>query len=204
MKSPRPRPSRSAARGLLRLDVLDVVDAHTVLVRAGASPAEAIVPAAIAVPGYVPAVGDRVVVERDEEGWLVLGVLGPARLRQASFGLVATPLPEGGVELRAAAGDLTLAASGTLTLRAGEVVTVAERVETVAAEVVTRAGRMAIDAERVVEHAGDVYRRVDGLAELQAGRTRTLVEGACQMVAGRTSITSNEDTVVDGARVLLG
>ena len=96
------------------------------------------------------------------------------------------------------------AASGTLTLRAGEVVTAAERVETVAAEVLTRAGRVAVEAERVVEHAGDVYRRVDGLAELQAGRTRTLVEGACQMIAGRTSITSNEDTVVDGARVLLG
>jgi hypothetical protein len=211
MKSPRPRLPRAVARGRIRVDVLVVVDEHTVLVRAGASPAEAIVPAAIAVPGYVPAVGDRVVVERDEEGWLVLGVLGPARLRQASFGLVATPLPNGGVELRAPAGDLTFAASGTIALcsgeialRAGEVVTAAERVETVAAEVVTRAGRIAIDAERVVEHAGDTYRRADGLAELQAGRARTLVDGACQIVAGRTSITSNEDTVVDGARVLLG
>ncbi|MFO0756960.1 MAG: DUF3540 domain-containing protein [Byssovorax sp.] len=190
MKSPRATPQRSAARALLRVEVLEVLDAHTVLVRAGASPAEAIVKADVAVPGYLPEPGDRVIVERDDEGLLVLGVLGEARLRQHLAGLVATPLPDGGVELGARAGDLTLAAPGRVTLRASEVVAVAGRIE--------------IEAERLVEHAVDTYRRAEGLAEQQAGRARTLVEGACQIVAGRTSITSEGDTIVDGARVLLG
>jgi hypothetical protein len=137
-----------------------------------------------------------------EDGWIVLGVLGEARRRAAD--LVTAVRTEAGVELRVGAGDLTIAAPGRVVLRAAEVETAAGVVRTTASEVVTAAGRVEVDAARVVERAGDAYRRVEGLAELQAGRARTLVEGAYQLAAKRTSVQSDEDTVIDGRRVLLG
>ena len=190
------------APSLVRAEVLDVIDDDHVLVRSRRAPTEEVLPAEIAAVGYVPAVGDRVILAPSGEGWLVTGVLGEAR-RRAHRGLIAT-VHEGGVELRVAEGDLTLSAPGRIVVRAGEVETAADVVRTTATEVVTRAGRLEIDAGRLVERAGDTYRHVDGLAELQAGRARTLIEGAHQLAAGRTSVTSTEDTVIDGKRVLLG
>ncbi len=170
-RTPRPGPT------LVRAEVLSVVDDDHVLVRPRRSATEAVVPAEIAAVGYVPAAGDRVVLQQGEDGWFVVGVLGEARRRRA--GLV-----------EVSEGDLTLAAPGRIVLRA--------------AEVVTEAGRVEVDAGRLVERAGDAYRHVEGLAELQAGRARTLVEGAHQLVAQRTSVTSDDDTIIDGKRVLLG
>jgi hypothetical protein len=112
---------------------------------------------------------------------------------------------DAGVELRVAQGDLTLAAAGRILLRAGsEVVTTAEVVRTTASLVVESAGRRELVAERVVERASDVYRQVSGLLQTTAGRARTLVEGDHDLCAGRTSIASDEDTSIDGKRVLLG
>lgn len=176
--------------GLLRAEVLAVLDADHILVRPGTAPTEEVLKAEIAAIGYVPSEGDRVVLQPGEEGWFVVGALGEARRRHLEAGLYVAIRSEGGVELRAREGDLTLSAPGRVVLRA--------------TEVVTEAGRVEVDAGRLVERAGDAYRRVEGLAELQAGRARTLVEGACQLVAQRTSVTSDEDTIIDGKRVLLG
>ena len=97
-----------------------------------------------------------------------------------------------------------LAAPGRVILRATEVDTAADVVRTTADAAVTTVGRLEVEASRVVEHAGDAYRHVEGLAELQAGRARTLVEGSYQVVAERATIQSDEDTTIDGKRVLLG
>src|SRR5262245_36155093 len=116
MKPTRARPSPKArpTRGLSRAAILDVIDADAVPVRAVGSPAEEVVRAELAVPGYLPKTGDRVIIERVDDAWIILGVLGEARLRQAAaLGLVATATPNG-VELRVASGDLTLAASGRI------------------------------------------------------------------------------------------
>jgi len=56
----------------------------------------------------------------------------------------------------------------------------------------------------VIERAKDTYRHVEGLAELQANRTRTLVEDTCRTIAEKTTIVSEDDTLIDGKRVLLG
>lgn len=197
-----------------RAEVLDVLDDDTVLVRASK-----LVRAEIAVIGYVPKAGDHVIVQEGEDGCYVLGALGAARRRApdarelAGGALIATFPEEGGVELRARDGDLTLSAQGRVVLRAGGDVQIeaagaadlrATQVTTTAGEIVSHAGRMEVHAERLVEVAGDAYCKVEGLAELQAGRARTLVEGAYQLVARRTTIASDEDTIVDGKRVLLG
>jgi hypothetical protein len=200
----RPKPSAPPARALIRAEILDVIDDDTALVRASGSPTAEVVRAEIAVLGYSPAVGDRVLVERGEDGWFILGILGAARRRSAERDPITLVRTETGVEIRVAEGDLTLSALGRVVLRASEVETSATLARTTASEVVTSAGRVEVEAKRVVERAGDVYRHVEGLAELQAGRARTLVEGAYQLAAKRTTVQSDEDTIIDGKRVLLG
>lgn len=202
-----------AAAGLIRAEVLDVIDPDTVLVRSRKAPTEEVLRAEIAVVGYAAAVGDVVVIERGDDAWYVLGALGEARRRSAFGGaaqsfatgaLIATFPEQGGVELRVREGDLTLSAAGRIVFRAGEVETSADVVRTTATEILTQAGRIEVDAGRIVERAGDTYCHVEGLAELQAGRARTLVAAAYQLVAKKTTVTSEDDTIIDGKRVLLG
>ncbi len=206
MKQNRARQKLSAppARGIVRAEVLDLIDEDTVSVRASATPTAEVLRAEIAVLGYAPSVGDRVLIDRVDDGWIVLGVLGAARRRTSQSELFSAVRTETGVELRVREGDLTLSARGRIVLRASEVETAADLVQTTASEVVTKAGRVEVEASRVVERAGDTYRHVEGLAELQAGRARTLIEGAYQLAAKRTTVQSDEDTIIDGKRVLLG
>jgi hypothetical protein len=200
----RPQPAAPPSPALRRAEILEVLDADAVLLRASAMPTAEVVRAEIAVPGYLPAAGDGVLVAPGDGAWFVLGVLGAARRRQAEGGILSVERTEAGVELRVPAGDLTLSAPGRIRLRAETVETEASLVHTAASEVVTRAGKIEADATRIVERAGDVYRQVEGLAELQAGRARTLVEGTLELAARRTTVKSDEDTVIDGQRVLLG
>jgi hypothetical protein len=205
MNRARPRPNPAPHSGPFKAEVLEVIDADRVLVRASSAPTTEIVRAELAVVGYAPAIGDRVLVEAVDDGYCVLGVLGEARRRRLEgdeFWIRGES--GGGVELRLREGDLTLSAPGRIVLRAGEVETEAEVVRTSAREVCVEAGRMEVSATRIVERAEDTYRHVDGLAELQAGRARTLVDGAFQLAAKRTTVQSDEDTIIDGKRVLLG
>ena len=100
------------------------------------------------------------------------------------------------VELEANA-DLTRLHSKALDLASGAI-------EASAQTVVIGVGRWNMTAERVIERASDVYRNIEGVIETRAGRLRSLVRGMTQMRSGTTSITSKEDTSVDGRRVLLG
>jgi hypothetical protein len=113
---------------------------------------------------------------------------------------------QAGLQVIAPDGDLTLAApKGRVVVQAGtEVVLEASRLTLRAAELTQLVGRWELRAERIVESAKDVYRDVAELLQQRAGRARTLVRGVSQLVAGRTEIVSDEDTVVDGKRVLLG
>jgi Protein of unknown function (DUF3540) len=206
--APAPSPGPHSYTGTLRAEVLDLSGDDAVLVRLHRSTPEEVIRAELAVPHYEPAAGDRVLVTRGEEGWFVLGVLGAARRRPLTHlgpGLTATYREGAGVELRVAEGDLTLVAPGRVTLRAGtEVETVSPTVRIEATSMLVSAGRHELCAERVVERAGDVYRHAEGLVEVTAERARTLVTGDHDLCAGRTTITSDADTIVDGKRVLLG
>ncbi len=65
-------------------------------------------------------------------------------------------------------------------------------------------GKLETVAARILERAGDVYRRVDNLHQLKAGRLRTLVKGACHIKGGRTSIKADDDVKIGGRRIHLG
>ncbi|MBK8258831.1 MAG: DUF3540 domain-containing protein [Polyangiaceae bacterium] len=188
--------------------VLSVEGPDHVLVRLDRKAAEEVLRAQIAVMGYSACEGDRVLVTPGEEELYVVGVLGDARRRvSASLGpnLTVRSVGENAVELIAEVGDLTLSAKGKVTLNAGvELVTEAPKVSTTANEVVEHVGRHERTAERIVESAQNVFTNVTELLQTTAGRTRTIVEGDCDVHAGRTAIVSSEDTLIDGKRVLLG
>lgn len=65
-------------------------------------------------------------------------------------------------------------------------------------------GTWTLDAERIVERTVDAFRSVEGIAETQARRMRTIVERTLEFCSRRTTIASKEDTRIDGKRVLLG
>lgn len=67
-----------------------------------------------------------------------------------------------------------------------------------------RVGSYELSAGRIVERSTDVFRTVERLLETRAKRARTIVDRLLELSARRTSITSEEDTRVDGKRVLLG
>jgi hypothetical protein len=97
----------------------------------------------------------------------------------------------GSAEIVAARGDLSLSAP-------------AGKIRLAAPEVVCDAGKLEINAERVVERAKEVYREVDGLLQTRAGRLREIVRDTYRVLARRVHIAAEEDTTVDGKRVLLG
>jgi len=76
--------------------------------------------------------------------------------------------------------------------------------ETTGTHAVQRFERYEVDATRIVEKARDVLREVEDVTETRAGRMRLIVRGLTSMASKRTSIQSEEDTSIDGRRVLLG
>lgn len=105
------------------------------------------------------------------------------------------------MKVTAEAVDVT---SSRASLHTDEATILADKLATTAAQVISTVGRLEVRAERLIEHAKDVYRNVDGLLQTRARRARTLVEGTFQLMSRRASLTSKEETSIDGKRVLLG
>jgi hypothetical protein len=105
-----------------------------------------------------------------------------------------------------APGDLVLAApEGKVLLKGREIELDADVRATVRSpEVVNAAGRWELVAERVIERAEDVYREVGSLLQVRAGRMRTIVRDTYQLFGKRVAVRAEEDTSIDGKRVLLG
>ena len=59
-------------------------------------------------------------------------------------------------------------------------------------------------AIRILERATDVYRNVENLQQVKAGRMRVLVKAACHIKGGRTSIRADDDVKIGGRRIHLG
>jgi hypothetical protein len=112
-------------------------------------------------------------------------------IHDAAGQAVASYSQQGGLRIIAQQGDITIAAPQG-------------RVIIEARELVHNVGKWELRAQRLVERVVDAYRDASGIAETRSGRLRCIVDGALQMLAARTSITSDEDTTIDGKRVLLG
>lgn len=203
----------------LREARVSCVAGKRVRVRPTAEPSSGELEARVAVPGYQPCPGDRVLVHQgDAVRAYLVGVL-----HATSSPTIATPagatasVVDELIALRAADGTLLAAydaARGELVLAAPEHLKLRApggRVSLEAAELAVRAsvvtwavGHWELGADRIVERTRDAFRHVEGILETRARRARTLVDRTLELVARRTSVTSEEDTHIDGKRVLLG
>lgn len=188
-------------------EVLSRVDDDGVLIRFQLAPAEEVVRAELAVPGFEAQVGDRVLVAGEAGELYVVGVLGEARRRPLTMALAEGHLRathrEGIVTLEAD-GPLEIHSPGGLQLGGPTVHVDCDEARIDARGVRVEAGRFELQAERIFERAESTYRHADDLAQLTAKRARTSVEQTFELTAGRTVIGSQDDTVIDGKRVLLG
>jgi len=112
--------------------------------------------------------------------------------------------PSGKVKLCAGT-DIELEAQGDLKQKAGgEASLSATRISRTASHLVEQAERIEVTATRLVERTRDAYREATALMETRAGRVRSLVDDVFALISRRTTLTSKEDTSIDGKRVLLG
>jgi hypothetical protein len=112
-----------------------------------------------------------------------------------------------GVEVRADRTDIESATlnvtARTASLHSGETTIIADVIRTTADEVATHVGRWELQAKRVVERALVAVRDND-VVQATVDRMRLFARDSLQLLAKRTAIVSEEDTTVDGKRVLLG
>ena len=175
--------------------------------------------ARLAVIGYRPCPGDRVLVQPAAGGSLyVVGVVHTASPRQLTTTSGASAsLQEERIALRAAdgallavydaeVGELELSAPQHLKLRVpdGRISLEAAVLDASAGQARWNVGSWQLTAERTVERCRDALVHVEGILETRARRVRTLVDRTLELCAHRTSVTSDEDTRIDGKRVLLG
>jgi hypothetical protein len=167
-------------------EVLQVED-QTVLVRLHHARTEEVLRAELAVIGYEPRPTDRVLVLPAEEGLFVVGVLGEARTRRP-----------------AAQETVVISATQRIVLEAPALELRGDTAAIVATSTTLTSQTLEVDAKRVVERAEETYRYASESAHLNAGTIRSVADDAHEVIARRASMISEEDTVIDGARVLLG
>lgn len=173
------------------------------------------VPAAVRAPsGAVAEVEGDAIVVRDPAGAIVARFDG-STLTLTAASDVAIAAPAGKITLDAREIDLRASSRAAISapdvevtaraasLHAGEASVAADAVRVVAEEIAHAVGRWEVRAERIVERAAEAYREAE-LAETHADRVRTIARAAFDVVAGRASILSDDDAVIDGKRVLLG
>ena len=68
----------------------------------------------------------------------------------------------------------------------------------------TVARRIETLATTVIERAQNTYRKVEGLAQLRAGRMRTLVDATYHIKSKKTYLRADTDVKIDGKRIHLG
>lgn len=108
----------------------------------------------------------------------------------------------GAMEVRAArltvdAGEASAVVKGPLTVLAQQIAT--------SAEILTQnVSRFELTATRLVEKTRDAFRDTSDLAQTRVGRARTIVGDVYALFSRRTTMVSNEDTSIDGRKILLG
>jgi len=101
-------------------------------------------------------------------------------------------------------GVVRLLAVRRIELDAPEIRLRSESLEVDAGQTRWSVGRWELRAKQLVERAGDVLRHAEGLYETRARRARWLVDRTLELRSRRTFVASEQDTRIDGKRVLLG
>ncbi len=174
----------------LRGDAVELTDAEgRVVVRYANGSAE------IAAPSgdlTLAAPSGRVLVRAAEEVAIAVG--GEAGAPQLTVGAAETRLETERVSVKAEESRLVT----------GQASVVARRIVTTASVLAQTVERFELTATRLVEKTRDAFRDASDLSQTRVGRARTIVKTAFSLYARRTSLTSSEETSIDGSKVLLG
>lgn len=136
---------------------------------------------ALAYP-YAPAEGDvLLVIGRGGEHW-VIGVIQGTGKAALAF--------QGGVEISAEGGPITLKSDQGVAIRGPEV-----EVE---------AGKLHVLAGSVVERFASLYQRVRDAWSVRAGEAHTIVDGSSHLTAKEASIVTEETMSINGSEIHLG
>ncbi len=81
---------------------------------------------------------------------------------------------------------------------------VARSITTTAERLATRVDHYELEAHQLVERAHTAYRDVADLLQTRLGRVRAIVRDVYALRSRRTVMVSEEDTSIDGERILLG
>ena len=159
----------------------------------------------------VRVLGGAVAEVRDAGGRLLVRYVdGRAEIAAPSGDLVFSA-PSGRVVIQAgtdvvidAPQDLKQSAGRKATLEAPQIGVTAERILTTAKVLSQSAERLEVSATRLFEKTRETYREAKGLVQTRAGRVRAVIEDAFSVTSNRTTLTSKEETSIDGKKVLLG
>lgn len=89
-------------------------------------------------------------------------------------------------------------------VKVGRASLIARRISVSASAVAQRVDRYELAANQLVETARDAYRDVSELFQQRVGRMRTIVEDVHSLNSRRNVMLSDDDTRIDGRRILLG
>jgi hypothetical protein len=87
---------------------------------------------------------------------------------------------------------------------AGQATVLAQRIATTATALVQNVERLELTATRLIEKTRDAFRDTSDLAQTRAGRVRTVVSDVFALFSRRTTMASDEETSIDGSKILLG
>jgi hypothetical protein len=106
-------------------------------------------------------------------------------------------IPDGDVRLELPNGGFTVVAGRGIDLQGA-------RLDLRAAEARMSFGALELRAGRIVEHARNIYRRVEELCELRAGRLRALARDRIHLLADQLALRARATVRIDGEKVELG
>ena len=86
----------------------------------------------------------------------------------------------------------------------GQVALIARSVATTANVLAQSVDRYELTADRIVERSRDVFRDVADLCQSRVGRARTLVSDVYSVFSRRAVMVSEDETSIDGKKILLG
>lgn len=89
-------------------------------------------------------------------------------------------------------------------LNLGRASLVADRVTSAVQRVAHRIDEYQLDTQRIVERSESTYREVRDVLQQRIGRMKTRVDGVLNWRSKRTVMLSDEETSIDGERILLG
>lgn len=134
----------------------------------------------------------RVVLESGRE--VVLSVGANKDAPQLRIGTSAVEVEADRVEVKSRVGRVVADQASVL----------AHRLTTTATSLTQTVERFELTATQIVERARDTFRETTELAQTRAGRVRTIVQDLYSLYSKRTALQSEEETSVDGKKVLLG